>query len=86
MYEEIFITAIITRAWKATSLKSGSFFFLSSKSASTDWLRNNKRDVASRRKLAPRRRGRVVRALGSIPESPEFESHSQQFEIKGHDL
>ena len=32
-------------------------FFLSSKSASTDWLRNNKRDVASRRKLAPRRRG-----------------------------
>ena len=62
------------------------FFFLSSKSASTDWLRNNKRDVASRRKLAPRRRGRVVRALGSIPESPEFESHSQQFEIQGHDL
>ena len=33
-----------------------------------------------------RRRGRVVRALGSIPESPEFESHSQQFEIQGHDL
>ena len=62
------------------------FFFLSSKSARTDWLRNNKRDVASRRKLAPRRRGRVVRALGSIPESPEFESHSQQFEIQGHDL
>ena len=39
---------LITRAWKATSLKSGSFFFLSSKSASTDWLRNNKHDVASR--------------------------------------
>ena len=44
------------------------------------------RDVASRRKLAPMRRGRVVRALGSIPESPEFESHSQHFEIQGHDL
>ena len=50
-------------------------FFLRSKSASTDWLRNNKHDVASRRKLAPRRRSRVVRALASIPESPEFESH-----------
>ena len=62
------------------------FFFLGSKSASTDWLRNNKRDVASRRKLAPRRRGRVVRALGSIPESPEFESHNQQFEIQGYAL
>ena len=47
-------------------LKCGSFFFLGSKSASTDW-RNNKRDVASRRKLAPRRLGRVVRALDLIP-------------------
>ena len=54
-----------------------------SKSASTDWSRNSKRHVASRRKLAPRRLGRVVRALDSIP---EFESHSQQFEIQGHDL
>ena len=61
-------------------------FFLGSKSASTDWLRNNNRDVASRRKLAPRRRGRVVRALDSRPESPEFGSHSQQFEIQGHAL
>ena len=62
------------------------FFSLGSKSASTDWSRNNKRDVASRRKLAPRRLGRVVRALDSIPASPEFESHSQQFEIQGHAL
>ena len=77
---------IITRARKATSLKSGSFFFLSSKFASTDWSRNNKRDVASRRKLAPRRRGRVVRALDSRPESPEFGSHYQQFEIQGQAL
>ena len=34
---------IITRAWKATILKSGSFFFCH-QSASTDWLRNNKCD------------------------------------------
>ena len=67
-------------------LKCESFFFLSSKSASTDWLRNNPCDVASRRKLAPRRRGRVVRAQESRPESPEFGSHSQQFEILGHAL
>ena len=68
-------------------LKCGFFFlFLGSKSGSTDWSRNNKRDVASRRKLAPRRLGRVVRALDLIPESPEFESHSQQFEIQGHAL
>ena len=79
---------LVTRAWKSMILKSGSFcsFFLSSKSASTVWLRNNKHDVASQRKLSPRRRGRMVRALGSIPESPEFESHSQKFEIQGHDL
>ena len=79
---------LVTRAWKSTILKSGSFcsLFLSSKSASTVWLRNNKHDVASQRKLSPRRRGRVVRALGSIPESLEFESHSQKFEIQGHDL
>ena len=62
----------------------GSFFFLGSKSASADWSSNNKRDVASRRKLAPRRLGRVV--LDSIPGSPEFESHSQQFEIQDHAL
>ena len=77
---------LITRAWKATSLKMRIFFFLSSTSASTDWLRNNTCDVASRRKLAPKRRGRLVRALDSRPECPEFKSHSQQFEIQGHAL
>ena len=61
-------------------LKCESFFFLSSKSASTDWLRNNTCDIASRRKLAPRRRGRVVRAMDSRPENSEFGSHSQEFE------
>ena len=37
-------------------------------------------------KVAPRRRGRVVRAQDWRPESPEFGSHSQQFEIQGHEL
>ena len=75
---------LITRAWKAMSLKSGSFF---------SWGQNMQAligrgtiSVTSRRKLAPRRRGRVVRVLDSRPESPEFGSHSQQFEIQGHAL
>ena len=34
-------------------------------------------------KLTPRRRGRMVRALGSWPEGSEFGSCSQQFEIQG---
>ena len=82
---DIYFT-LITRAWKGTSLKMRIFFFLSSKSASTDWLRNNTCDVASRRKLAPGRRGRVVRALDSRPETPELGSHSQQFVVQAHAL
>ena len=51
-------------------LKCDSFFFLGSKSASADWSRNNKRDVASRRKLAPRRLGRVVERWTRYPKVP----------------
>ena len=64
---------LITRAWKATR---SFFFFLSSKSASTDWLRNNKHDVASRRKLAPRRRGRKSRVRVPLPASFHLDKSS----------
>ena len=79
------VQLFITRAWKATSLKSGSFFFWGQNlQALIGW---GTISVTSRRNaLAPRRSGRVVRALASRPESPEFGSHSQQFEIQGHAL
>ena len=51
-YSSKFTNSVITRAWKATSLKMQAGFFilfLWSKSASTDWLRNNKRKISTRR-------------------------------------
>ena len=80
---EIKRTKLITRAWKATSLKMRICFF--SVKVCKHWL-VEEQYVWRRVATQIVRRGRVVRALDSRPESPEFGSHSQQFEIQGHAL